>query len=340
MATAVGVLSTAAAIVGIGAWYGCSIYDSSLLLPGPDEGGAETGPGTDGGPDAAPEVSVSCPETFPPKAPSADDPSDAGSQTSVTALHTLDLGIVTDGGTPPLFGYDLDDVYTCCDGGPSSCTPPIAGAHCDENGGRDNSGGQLISNLAILDPTGFNATTISQRLQQGVYSIIVQLADYNGQPNDTQVVAGLYASDGLDPGPDGGVPVAKWDGSDVWSIDSAFVLSGGDSGPIVPSHYDAHAYVANGTLVMQVNFPLSLGTGNTGNITIFAHGRRHHRRDGDPGAERDLLSRNGVQVAGRWTWRAACSRRCKGSTSAAPPSAPARRPTRASSSRSAPRPTS
>ncbi|HEY8092068.1 MAG TPA: hypothetical protein VIF09_29605, partial [Polyangiaceae bacterium] len=72
MATAVGALSTAAALVGIGAWYGCSIYDSSLLLPGPDEGGTETGPPTDGGGDA-PEASVSCPEVFPPAKPAADD---------------------------------------------------------------------------------------------------------------------------------------------------------------------------------------------------------------------------------------------------------------------------
>jgi len=299
-ATALGALSAAAALLGVAAWVGCSIYDPSLLLPAPEAStdAADTGPvtveaGTDA--DAAPPP---CPEVFPPTKPAADDPSDAGDQAFVVALHTLDLGIRTDGGAPPLFGYDLDQVFTCCDGGPSSCTPPVVGNHCDESAGRDNSGGQLIANLALLDPTVFNATTISERLQDGVYSLLIQIQSYNGQPNDTQVVAAIYASDGLETVGDAAPPPAKWDGTDVWSVDQAFVLSGGNGSPIVPTDYDAHAYVSNGTLVMQVNFPLSLGTTSTGAITIALTGGVITAQL-EPAGDGTFHLTNG-QVAGRW----------------------------------------
>jgi len=137
-ATVLGALVTGTGLVGFAAWVGCGIYDSSLLLPGAAETGAdvvvEAPVTTDAGADVPP---APCAEVFPPAKPAADDPSDAGNQAFVVALHTLDLGIRTDGGTPPLFGYDLDNVFTCCDGGASSCKPPVVGSHCDENGGRD-----------------------------------------------------------------------------------------------------------------------------------------------------------------------------------------------------------
>jgi hypothetical protein len=272
-AAALGALAATAGVVGVAAWVGCSIYDPSLLLPAQQEGGpdvaVETG-GNEAAPDA-PDAPAPCPEVFPPPRPAADDPSNADNQTFIVALHTLDLGIRTDGGAAPLYGYDLDQVYTCCDGGLPSCKAPVAGnTHCDELGGRDNSGGQLIGDLGLLDPGQFNSDTISQQLQQGLYTILVQVQDYNGQPNDTQVVAALYASGGIEPAGDAAA-VAKWDGTDVWAIDQSFVLGAPDASPILPNHYDAHAYVSGGVLVMQVAFPISLGSSATG-ITISLTG--------------------------------------------------------------------
>jgi len=260
-----------ATLAGIAAWVGCSIYQPSLLLPATQESGADVASDT-----SARDVVTSdapgpgpCPETFPPPRPATDDPSDAGTQAVVVALHTLDFGIRDDGGAPPLYGYDLDQVFTCCDGGTGSCTPPVTGTRdCDEPGARDNSGGQLIASLALLDPGQFNSTNISANLQVGAYSLLIQLSDYNGQPNDTEVVAGLYASDGIEGVGDAAPPLAKWDGTDVWTIDDGFVLSGGDASPLLPNHFDAHAYVSGGVLVMQVNFPIALGTSATGNVAI------------------------------------------------------------------------
>jgi hypothetical protein len=271
-ATVLGALLTAAGILGLATWVGCSIYNPSLLLPG----AAESGPdvfvegGTRDADAATPEAGPSaCPELFPPAAPAADDPSDASDQTFVIALHTLDLGLDYEGGSPPPIGYDLDSVYTCCDGGAESCKAAAVGAtHCDEVSGRDNSGELLLSSLASIDSTQFNDTSISARLQEGYYSILIQVFHYNGQANDTQVTAAIYASDGIQPVNDSGVPPpAKWDGTDLWTLDNAFVVAP-DASPPLPNHFDGNAYVSGGTLVMHVNFPLSLGTSGTGSLSI------------------------------------------------------------------------
>jgi hypothetical protein len=252
-------------LAGVLYWYGCSIYDPSLLLPA-DGGGQDVV--VEAAPEAAPDVATACPEVFPPVKPAADDPSDAGDQTLALALHTIDLGFGADSGAPPTYGYDMDHVYTDCEGGPESCTAAVAGAtHPDEIGGRDNSGGQLLYTLSSFDPGLFNSSTISERLQAGTYSLLVQLLHYNGTANDTQVTAALYTSDGIQAVGDAAAPPAKWDGTDVWSIDSASVLFA-DASPVVGNFSDSAAYVSNGIFVMHVNFPISLGTSATGGITV------------------------------------------------------------------------
>jgi hypothetical protein len=267
-----GALLTGTAMVGFAAWVGCGIYDPSLLLPAAGDDGGPDGIAEVGGNDAAPDVQGPCPELFPPAKPAADDPSDAGDQTLTMALHTIDVGFGNDGGAPPLYGYDLDLIYTGCDGGAESCGAAVAGAsHPDEAQGRDNSGGQLLAKLASFDPGQFNANTITQRLQNGVYSIVIALLHYNGQPNDTQVTAALYTSDGIQGVGDAAPPPAAWDGGDVWTIDSASVLLA-DASPPVGNFSDGVAYVANGVLVMHVNFPISLGTSATGGLSVSLTG--------------------------------------------------------------------
>lgn len=252
-----GALAVAGAVVGVA----CSVYDSSLLLPAPGDSGSpdvvEAGAPDVREAEAAPPV---CPEVFPPPPPAMDDPSDAGDQTFVVALHTLNVGI-GDAGVAGL-GYDLDDVYTCCDGGPESCKAAVTGAtHCDTSGGRDDSSGLLLGGLAKVDSTAFNTGSINQNLEQGVYSVLVQVQHYNGTPNDTSVAVSIFASTGVV-----GDAGAAWDGGDIWTVNSAFAVN--DSGPPLPNHFDPNAYVSDGTLVMQVDFPLALGTTSTGGLDV------------------------------------------------------------------------
>lgn len=226
-----------------------------------------------------------------------DDPSDAGDQSFVVALHTIDVGF-SDAGTSRL-GYDLDKVWTGCNGGgpdgsvgPESCKAAMVGStHPDDNGGRDDYAVKLLLALAQFDPSQFNATTVSQRLENGTYSVLLQILHYNGTPNDTSVSVGLYASNGVES--DAG---AKWNGQDSWTIDDAFVVN--DAGPILPTHFDANAYVSGGTLVMHVNFPLSLGSSSTGGFTIALAAGLITAQVVPAG--QGTYAFTGGQIAGRW----------------------------------------
>jgi hypothetical protein len=269
----VAAVATVGSMIGAVAWYGCSVYGQDLLLPAADSGAPpvdqyvpETGPvdaGRDSG-DASKEAGPNpCPVLEPPPVPAADDPSDAGDQTFVVAVHTIDFGFGADAGASGLVGYDLDKVFTCCEAGPESCNAAVTGAtHCDEPSGRDNAGGQLISSLALVDPNQFSTATISQRLQNGTYSILLQVQGYNGQANDTQVTASLFGSIGVE-----GDAGALWNGTDQWLIDDSFVVAP-DASTLVPVDFDTSAYVANGTLVIHVTFPISLGNTNSNTFTI------------------------------------------------------------------------
>src|SRR5437762_2717572 len=117
------------------AWTNCSVYDASLLVAGGADGG-----GDDAGSDSPPGDDAGCLFARPPPKPASDDGN--GDTEFIVALHTLDFGATLDGGALGGRGYDLDSVCTCP--GPESCKPwPGAKDHCDDDGGRDNSGGQL-----------------------------------------------------------------------------------------------------------------------------------------------------------------------------------------------------
>ncbi len=264
-------LGVSGALLGAGIVYGCSVYDSSLLLPAVDSGvEMHDAFASDAGFADAHETSVveaapgPCPELQPPGKPAANDPADGGDQGFVVALHTVDFGFGDAGASSDLrIGYDLDKVYTCCDAGPESCKAATTGStHCDDPMGRDNSGAHLIGTLAAVDPSQFNTGTISERIANGTYSILLQVLHYNGQANDDQVTVALYGSLGVES--DAG---ARWDGTDSWSIDDAFVVEA-DATPLLPNHIDGNAYVTDGTLVSHVNFPISLGNSSTTTFTI------------------------------------------------------------------------
>jgi hypothetical protein len=107
----------------------------------------------------------------------------------------------------------------------SSCFPknPTL-ALCDGPGGRDNAAAALLAQGGAGDDYGFDK--IAQRGQQ---TVLFELRDYNGGPNDPSVGFSVLDSPGVDSargcegdaGPDTSgdaeAPEPSWSGCDIWS---------------------------------------------------------------------------------------------------------------------------
>jgi hypothetical protein len=248
--------------------FGCARILGFGDVPAPADAGDDASEGPDASQDAGADASDgnACALVRAPGPPSSDDPSDAGDQAFIVALHTLDLGLRVDGGPSPLLGYDVDGVDTCCQGAPESCRAAVSGStHCDEDGGRDDQAEQLMLSISQVTSTKvIDQDVINQRIASGKESMLLQIEHYNGQPNDTAVTVAVYGSYGTAPAADGGAAVPQWDGTDAWTLDSAFVAAGGmDAGPIIPNQFDTHAYVSNGVLVAGVDIPLPFQLGGS-----------------------------------------------------------------------------
>lgn len=223
------------------AWAACSIYGNSLLLPAPiAEAGADAG-GVDS--------SDPCEHALAPNRPDKDDP-DGGDLEIVEAVTGLDLGF--DAGTSA-FSLDLDHTCTCP--GPESCRTTAA-THCDDSQGRDNSGGALFLKFSKLSNT-FNSDKLNSALTNGKSGLLLRLRHYNGLANDTSVEFALFTSNGTVL-PDGGSgPAPLHDGNDHWSASPASLL-GGSGPPFIANYIDINAYVNNGVLVANADFPIRL----------------------------------------------------------------------------------
>jgi hypothetical protein len=235
----------------IAVWQGCSVYDSSLLVPG------------DGGSDAASDVAApdggnGCHMTWPAR-PAADDDASTPDLDLYEALESLDFG-GGDAGAK-VIGFDLDNTCTCP--GPDTCTPfGDSGTQCDLEGGVDNSAGTLIQEFSGAS-NFFDQGYINGQISAGVFGAVFRVQKYNGQANDTNVELSIFVSNGTQgAGTDAGPAVPKFDGTDVWTIDPASLLGGTitDAGPVPLIAYDLNAYVTNYTLVGNISdMPLAIG---------------------------------------------------------------------------------
>ena len=252
--------------------------------------------------DAA-DAGSGCNSAFPPPRPTVED--GTLDLEIDTALRSLDLGVVLDGGTPPIYGYDLDHVCTCfgTPPGPESCKARVVGAtHCDEPNGRDNSAGELLRTFTEVTNGAFDPTSINTRVNQGAYGLVLRLRHYNGGMNDQAVELAVFVSNGTPLVGDSATPPAPaWDGKDSWTLDSDSVVGmqpQPDGGMLdVPSFVDVNAYVAGGVLVASVDFPLTLGGGNSGVLTLQLTGSAITANVVAQGSSYRLD--NGV-LAGRW----------------------------------------
>jgi hypothetical protein len=262
-----GVLLAASLVVSVAAG-GCQLIagltGNYMIEPSSDAGpGKDAGGG--GGDDAG--NNTGCESAQPPAPP----PETAGGGTIsfVVAVRTVDLGDLGD--TP---GYDLDHICTCTDDAGPSCLSPTS--HCDVPGtGIDNSAAGLIQLVeSTSSNVNFHSTNLDTTANEGKWTLLIQVSDYNGEPDDFDVNVALYPSSGL-----GSTP--SWDGSDMWPVEPSSVGEGGVSDPVYTS---LGAYVSGGVLVAGLpnvgivfsggsTFSLSLVSGIlTGKLVKGAHG--------------------------------------------------------------------
>ena len=254
----------------------CNVYDTSLLVAGPEAGptaAPRAGVGFWSGPADLPSSCFSARFPRPEDRPAPQ--SGAAIAPIFMAFQTFNTGSLNDEGKldPEAWrnvGFDLDGTCTgsetCETPGqthlgckPVSAGVPLDGAYC-----RDNTFGRLGYQAAAAPETsksyGLNSEGFNCALCVGAYNYLFRITGYNGNANDDRVRVDFYPSPGLD-------RLLPWDcASDDWKKHPCFspddkwqirddILTGpvGAAGDIPASKlFDDNAYVRQGTLVLNL----------------------------------------------------------------------------------------
>ena len=182
------------------------------------------------------------------------------------------LGLVA--GNADRLGFDLDGVCTCdtragtVANGASSCAPRRPEQiSCDGPGGRDNGAAALFARLVPDRPDASVDVGFDLSASEGVETVLMELDEYQGGPDDPEVLVAIYDSPGLDPPSacdsgvvgDGGVngngkPKPDWGGCDSWRVNETTLLAGR------PRTFTRDAWVRNGQIAAKFNvFSMRLG---------------------------------------------------------------------------------
>lgn len=228
-----------AAIVGVLAMTGCSVYDPSLLEPACE---LRRVPGRPGGADG-----------------SADE-----------ELFFAFKDFAVDPTTNDLDGYDVDGLCSLAPDPEVECIAPHPAAEpaLDGPGGIDNAlGGSMADLLLSLYPD--TEEYIQVWTERGVGAPMLRVRGWNGRADDPRVTASMSlsvfgtpaAADGSAPDVDpvqpdpsiyegiGEPALPRWDGTDYWwARDDMFLLDDPDRAVI----RDDDAYVASGAIVFRI----------------------------------------------------------------------------------------
>lgn len=142
-------------------------------------------------------------------------------------------------------GFDLDGLCTCPDK-PACKSPAGPKGTCDLPfaTGIDNVGGAFIKGLYPANDE------LQGSLDQGKSGLVVRVQGFNGTPNDNDVVVSVYNVAGLE------TPPAKHDGTDVYDVDTASLLT--TPTELGSKYIDPSAYISNGILVAQLELDIRL----------------------------------------------------------------------------------
>lgn len=141
-----------------------------------------------------------------------------------------------------------------------SCVPPDGGDRakvCDPKDGRDNVTGALLGELARIVPS-FRPTFVKKRLDDGIFTLLVSILDWNGEANDDRVIVGVRLGSNIDNGLEGDKRIKpRLDGEDRWAVDPGSLVTAPPVGTpcttdqCVPLTLDVEGYVTNNTLVAR-----------------------------------------------------------------------------------------
>lgn len=213
----------------------------------------EVGSLPDAGSDAAEEAAApACGKTYPDPPGGGDMPIN---NTFVLAIRTVDMGE----GEPEPPGYDLDRQCTCTNDAGPTCVMNIQS--CDAPDGVDNASAKLVNLITTASGGAFGSASFSAQANNGDWSLLIQISNYNGLDNDPAVDVAMFASPGL---PAAAKP-AKWDGNDAWTVSATSVTNMDLSMPVYKA---AGAYVANRVLVAAIPSVAFTISGGTQQITV------------------------------------------------------------------------
>jgi hypothetical protein len=219
----VGLAGGAAALVAAA----CGQPYSASPEPSVPDAGGDADPAADAGGDAAP--ADPCEHARAPSPPAVDDAPDTELPPFFVALRQVTIANKQD----QIVGYDLDGVCTCdtrastAHAGQPSCA--AATAACDVEGGVDNAASVLLAQSSPF----FSFDLATQSLvASGRRTLLVQIAKYNGKPNDKAVAFAVTLSDGIREkvcptsgvDPNYGTWTPGWCADDKWSLPSDAVL--------------------------------------------------------------------------------------------------------------------
>lgn len=276
------VFGAAFVIVGLAGATACG----AGFLDGLTGGDAGSGPAT---PDTSAPVNIGCVGLVPPDAstatedgPSIDPLSFAFETVRITGNPSIDSG------APPPVGFNLDHLCTCGEDKTPSCVLPDAGATpsapiCDGDGGTDDGLASFFNTLALAIPE-FKEDFAGERIADGIFTVFLEVNNWNGQPEDPQVLVRIRMSPGFDRDATGRKK-PSFDGTDVWEVDPTSIVDGnlnlgkdcrapttGGVDICSATIADSHAFVTGGRLIahptnISLTTPLVLQS-SVGRITV------------------------------------------------------------------------
>jgi hypothetical protein len=210
------------------------------------------------------DAGESCVGALPPDPPDAADTTGDLKLTFAFRALRVNRGGQADAGAPAPLGLNLDRTCTCP--APEPCLPNDAGtsdrrALCDDSEGRDTASAALFDRASIASKE-FSEDFGTKRIQNGFFTVLIELFGWNGLPDDRLVNVRMLMSQGFDETLSA-KPMPTFDGSDVWTIDPGSIQNGETllnrdcrSGALcVARIIDLRAYVRDGVVVANLEDP-------------------------------------------------------------------------------------